>query len=223
MAAVLGPAEVEGAVIPPRKALYAASKNKNLILEVLRTLQPPRRRILEIATGTGEHAETFLSALVPEGLELYQPTEMDESMHASIEDWTMKEFASVCRPPLMVDVTMPESYASIQREFDCLVNINMIHISPARTTADLFDVASRLLLPSGLVLMYGPYQVNGEMVESNHSFDASLKTRNSAWGIRDLEWVEATARERGFVLSRTVAMPANNLSIVFTRADAPLV
>ena len=199
-----------------RKTCYAAAKNKALVLDVLKTLEPPRRRILEVASGTGEHAETFLSALAPKGLELFQPSEMDETMHASIVDWT-KDFAALCRAPLAVDVTQPQSYAALLREYDCLVNINMIHISPTRTTADLFDLANRLLLPSGLVVMYGPFKVNGAMVESNHAFDASLKARNPNWGVRDLEWVAATALERGFVLSKTVDMPANNLSLVFSR------
>jgi SAM-dependent methyltransferase len=196
-----------------RKTCYAAGKNKEFILEKLRELNP--RRVFEVGSGTGEHAETFLAQLP--SIEVYQPTEMDDSMFDSISAYT-GEFGARCRPPLKLDVNNPGDVSTLESAaFDCLVCINIIHISPTLTTTSLFEVASRVLVGSGVVLTYGPYRVNGEMVESNVAFDLSLKNRNAEWGVRDLEWVAAEASKSSFELTRTISMPANNLVCVWKK------
>jgi len=204
----------------PRKACYAAAKNKEHIVEVLKSLQPAPRRVFEVSSGTGEHAETFLSKL--EEVEAYQPSECDLDMMDSIGAWTSAYTATKCRAPLKLDVTSAEDVEAAMpsgEKFDTLININMIHISPSRTTAALFELASRVLVEgtAAAVVTYGPYRVKGEMVESNVAFDQSLKARNSEWGVRDLEWVCGEAARSGFVLERTVEMPANNLTCIWRR------
>lgn len=198
-----------------RKECYAAARNKLPLLQILRSLTPAPRSVFEVSSGTGEHAETFLSHL--QTIQCYQPTEFDEGMFDSITDWTSAHRHS-CRLPIKLDVTRAEDVASLESGmFDCLININMIHISPPETTGALFDVASKVLVEDGVILTYGPYKVNGEMVESNHAFDLSLKTRDPSWGIRDLEWVTSEADKRGFVLESSQAMPANNLTNIWRR------
>jgi len=204
---------------PIRKTCYAAAKNKGPILDVLRTLKRSPRRILEVSSGTGEHSEYFLSSL-PE-IECYQPSEMDMTMMESIIDWT-SSFRNKCRLPIKLDVLSSLDMESLECSFyDCLININLIHISAPETTGALFDVANRVLSDGGVVVTYGPYRVSGVMVESNEAFDLSLKNRNCEWGIRDLEWVQQEAKKRGFELVQSVPMPANNLTNIWTRGQAP--
>jgi len=198
-----------------RKTCYAAAKNKGPILDVLRSLDRPPRRIFEVSCGTGEHSEMFLSSL-PE-IECYQPSEMDMTMMESIIDWT-NSFRNKCRLPIKLDVTSAIDVESLESGlYDCLININLIHISPPETTGALFDVANRVLSEEGVVVTYGPYRVAGAMVESNEAFDLSLKNRNGEWGIRDLEWVQQEAKKRGFDLVQSVPMPANNLTNIWKR------
>ena len=94
----------------------------------------------------------------------------------------------------------------------------MIHISPYRCTEALFQSAARCLGQEGILLTYGPYNVDGTMVESNVAFDESLRTRNSSWGIRRLEEVELTAKSNGFGLEQVFSMPANNLCVTFRKS-----
>lgn len=208
-----------------RKVVYAAARNKEHILEVLKaTLSKTGLanldtvKVLEVASGSGEHAALMLES-IPNLY--YQPTEYDTSMHESIGAWT-EPFIGRVLPPLFVDVLDEGTISAIPNQFlpnqsDVMICINMIHISPFQCTEALFSLARRALQPKGFLLTYGPYRVNGEMVESNVQFDASLKARNSEWGIRDLEAVEAVAQKNGMQLSETVSMPANNLCLVFTK------
>lgn len=201
-----------------RKVAYAAERNKDPIADVLKNLNPVPRRIFEVSSGTGEHAETLCN-LLKDQLEVYQPSEMDVSMFESIIDWTKEHSPHLCKAPIVLDVLNGENVESLERgAYDCLININMIHISPKETTNALFSIANRVLDESGVVLTYGPYRVGGEMVESNVAFDASLKSRNIEWGIRDLEWVSEEAERNGFKLDKAVSMPANNLSCLWKRA-----
>ena len=175
------------------------------------------RRILEVSSGTGEHADAFCSQL--RDLEVYQPSEMDLSMFDSIKAWSKEHMPHICKDPIKLDVLNQEDIGNIEKgAYDCVININMIHISPKETTSALFSIANLVLDEAGIVFTYGPYRVGGAMVESNVAFDTSLKSRNEAWGIRDLEWVCEEAEKNGFRLDKTVDMPANNLSCVWKRS-----
>jgi SAM-dependent methyltransferase len=145
-------------------------------------------------------------------------------MHESIVAWTESISHSTVNRPIALDVSdlssedlLPEDFKNNQ--VDLMICINMIHISPFRCTEALFRLASTCLRPGGSIVTSGPYRVCGSMTESNVAFDLSLRARNAEWGVRDLEDVVAVAEKCGIVLKNTVSMPANNLSLVFTKVN----
>jgi SAM-dependent methyltransferase len=183
----------------------APNRNRDPILAVLREVLPRRGTVLEIASGTGQHAAYFSTALP--GV-TWQPTDADPAMLASIAEWA-KDGGDVL-PPVLLDVSSIEWPTA-----DAIVCCNLVHISSWATTLALLDGAARTLPPGGPLFLYGPYKVGGTHVsESNRAFDEDLRRRNPEWGVRDLEAVIAAAAERGLVHDRTVEMPANNRSVV---------
>ena len=188
----------------------AAERNKGPILEVLRRVLPSSGLVLEIASGTGQHAVHFAQGLPT--IE-WQPSDPDAASRESIAAWSAKAGLSNLRPVLELDVCAlpwPVERAA------AIVCINMIHISPVASTFALLDGAARLLPAGGVLLLYGPYKRGGaHTAPSNEAFDMQLRSQNPEWGVRDLEWVEDLARERGGVLEETVQMPANNFCVVF--------
>ena len=188
----------------------SAERNKQPILEVLTRVLPSTGLVLEIGSGTGQHVTHFAKALP--GL-VFQPSEMDEGLHASIAAWTRHEKLANVRPPLAFDVMRlpwPVSAA------DAVVCINVIHISPWEATLALMKGASEILPPGGVLVTYGPYRRNGRhTAPSNEAFDTSLKARDPRWGVRDMEEVVAAAKGAGIVFKEVVAMPANNFTLIF--------
>jgi hypothetical protein len=189
----------------------AAERNKEPILEVLRRALPAAGSVLEIASGSGQHVMHFARAL-PQLT--WQPSDADPQARASVAAWSAAERLPNVRAPLDLDVrARPWPLAAC----DAIVCINMIHISPWAATEALFAGASDIL-PQGVVYLYGPYRVNGaHTAPSNAAFDRSLRAQDAAWGVRDLADVVAVARSQGFALVETIPMPANNLSVVFSR------
>jgi SAM-dependent methyltransferase len=201
---------VTGALTAP-----AAERNKEPLLEVLRRVLPARGLVLEVASGTGQHGAHFAAALP--GL-VWQPSDPDPDMHASIAGWTEASGASNVLPPLALDVrAMPWPMAAA----DAVVCINMIHIAPWAAAVHLVEGARRILRPGAPLVLYGPYRRAGRhTAPSNAAFDADLRRRNPDWGVRDLEAVAALAAESGFAFDEAVEMPANNLTVVFRRNEA---
>ena len=216
-----------------KKHLYAASKNKEHIAEVLlpriQSLscidhqQQHHINLLEIASGTGEHGNWVLSKALDCNLHItYQPTEMDGDMFESIRAW-LQPFPDQALQPVALNInqcdldSIPTSLQPIRGNVDVMLCINMIHISPFESTINLFRIASECLQPNGFLMTYGAYRVNGYMVESNVAFDASLKSRNPEWGVRDLERVEEAAKQYGMQIKETIEMPSNNLSVIFVK------
>jgi hypothetical protein len=199
-----------------RRSAPATARNRQPILEVMRRVftreqLPPASLVLEIASGTGEHA-AFFSASFPELL--WQPSDANADAVASIEGWRPEGSAKLCAPLLLDVMADPWPVAEAQ----AVVNINMIHIAPWEACRSLMRGADRVLTAGGLLLMYGPYRLAGQhTAPSNESFDASLRERDPAWGIRDLEAVVAEAEQSGLALREKVAMPANNFTLLFTR------
>ena len=174
----------------------------------------PDARVLEIASGAGEHAVFFARAMP--GVS-WQPSDPDAEARASIAAWIAEERLANVAPPLAIDARADVWGVEHQR-LDALVAINMIHISPWQTTLGLMAGAARLLRDGGVLVTYGPYMRDGRhTAPSNEAFDASLKARDSRWGVRDLADVERAAHARGLALHETVEMPANNLSLVFEK------
>lgn len=190
----------------------AVARNRDPILNVLRRVLPAHGLVLEIASGTGEHAVHFAGALP--GI-VWQPTDPDAAALRSIAAWRDRTGLPNLRPPLEFDVTA--SPWPVERA-DAVVCINMIHISPWRSAEGLMAGAGRVLGPGGILFLYGPYKEEGRhTAPSNEAFDADLRARNPAWGVRDLGDVIALAASHGLDFAERVAMPANNLSVVFRR------
>ena len=193
-----------------RDTAPSAERNKQPILEVLRRVLPADGLVLEIGSGTGQHVAHFAQALPHL---TFQPSEMETARHASIAAWS-RELPNV-RAPLAFDVTrLPWPV----RAADAVVCINVIHISPWEATRALMKGAGEVLPAGGVLVTYGPYRRGGaHTAPSNEAFDASLKSRDPRWGVRDLETVADVAKENGLELEETIAMPANNFTVVFRR------
>jgi SAM-dependent methyltransferase len=192
----------------------AAERNKQPILEVLRGLLPERARVLEIASGTGQHAAWF-AATMP-GWH-WQPTDFEANNLPAIAAWLAETGASNVGTPLQLDV-MAAGWPLADAMFDAIYCANMLHIAPWATCAALMQGAARHLAPDGLLITYGPYLEDGVPTSpGNLSFDASLRNEDPAWGIRRREDVEREAQRAGLVLRERHAMPANNLLLVWAR------
>ena len=197
----------EGALTSP-----SVARNRDPILAVLRRVLPERGTVLELASGSGEHAVYFAAALPTL---TWQPTDPDpEALRSIAVHRTAAGLANVA-PPLELDAV--SSSWPVTRA-DAVVAINMVHIAPWRATQGLMAGAARVLAPGGVLYLYGPYKANGShTAPSNAAFDESLRARNPEWGVRDVADLDDLARGHGLVLNERVAMPANNLSLIFRR------
>lgn len=196
----------------------AAARNAEPITAVLKARLTGARRVLEIASGTGEHALAFSRALPHL---TWQPSDPDPRSRASIAAW-MRHAGADGPPPLHLDVTEPDWVAQCPGHWDAVVCINMIHIAPWAAAAGLIAGAGTLLQPGGVLVLYGPFKIDGlHTADSNARFDASLRLRDPDWGVRDLADVVDLAQRNGLTLCDSVAMPANNLTVVFERSADP--
>ncbi|MEO5845667.1 MAG: DUF938 domain-containing protein [Caldimonas sp.] len=198
-----------------RRQSPAAERNRGPILEVLQRLLPARGDALEIASGTGQHAAHFAAALPGWS---WQPSDAEPAALASIDAWC-SGLANV-RPALRLDV-LEAPWPGLDERIDAILCANMLHISPWSTCGALMRGAARHLAPHGLLVLYGPFLVAGEATApSNVAFDADLRARDPAWGLRRLADVAREARSAGLRVREREAMPANNLLLVLTRAGA---
>jgi len=197
-------------VIGERRSSPAAQRNRQPILDVLREVLPPSGLVLEVASGTGEHAAYFAAAFPKL---VWQPTDPDPAALGSIEAWRAEARLANLLAPLALDAQAREWPIDAA---DAILCINMVHISPWSATEGLMRGAGRLLPRGAPLVLYGPYRRAGvPTAPSNEAFDESLRSRNLEWGLRDLADVEAEAEARGLALERVYEMPANNLTIVF--------
>ena len=202
-------ARPDGALASP-----ASLRNAEPILRLLRAHLPKSGRVLEIASGSGQHA-VFFSGALP-GLD-WTPSDPSADARASIAAWAAEAGTGRLQAPLALDcldeTTWPEA------QFDAVVCINMVHISPWAATEGLMKLAERALpRPGGLLYLYGPYrEAEVPLAPSNAAFDASLQARDPAWGLRDRDAVTALAKAHGLTLTLRADMPANNISLLFRR------
>ncbi len=189
-----------------------ALRNRQPIAEILESELPESGLVLEIASGTGEHAVHFARAFP--ALQ-WQPTDPDETALASIAAWREEEGLGNVLEPLLLDAASSDWPVSAA---DAMLCINMIHISPWEASEGLFAAAGRLLPQGAPLVLYGPYFEDAvEPAESNLAFDRSLQQRNQAWGIRRIEDVDALAEKNGLKRMRRAEMPANNLTLVYRK------
>ena len=189
----------------------ATERNRAFLLEVLRRVLADRREVLEIASGTGQHA-VFFAAALPHLR--WQPTDRDAAALASIEAWRAEAGLPNVAPARALDVgSLPWP---VERA-DAVVCINLVHIAPWSTSVALFEGAARLLSAAAPLVTYGPYRFGGRTAPSNDAFDASLRAQDASWGVRDVDDLAALARRTGFDLEEGVPMPANNHTLIWRR------
>jgi len=191
----------------------SVARNRDFILGVLERVLPDAGMVLEIASGTGEHAVHFAAHLPAV---TWQPSDPDPEMGQSIAGWAAEAGLENIHPPLIIDAT---AAAWPVAAADAVVCINMVHIAPWAAAEGLIAGAGRVLVTGGVLYMYGPYRVGGvHTAPSNAAFDADLRRRNPAWGVRDLNDITALAVRNGLALVEVVDMPANNKSVVFAKS-----
>lgn len=194
----------------------AAARNRDAIRDVLMRHLPPRGLALEIASGSGEHITHFANASGPDLI--FQPSDPDAAARASVDAWVAYLELRNVRPAMSLDAAADHWPIT---SADVIISINMIHIAPWTAAEGLIKNAGRILPPGGMLFLYGPFRRAGFLTApSNDAFDADLKRRNPAWGVRDLEAVAALADAAGFEPPFVETMPANNLSVVFKRRRA---
>lgn len=191
----------------------ATLHNRDAIAAVLADWLPGAGTVLEVASGSGEHAVHFAAAFPHLR---WQPSDPDPAALASIAAWRAEARRTNIAPPLRIDAAAPDW--PLDRADACLA-INMVHISPWAATLGLFAGAARLLPTGAPLVLYGPYvEKDVETAPSNLAFDRSLRDRNSEWGLRDTGAVTAAAADVGLIFAGRRAMPANNLMLLFRRA-----
>lgn len=190
----------------------SAARNRDPILAVLQRVLPDAGLVLELGSGTGEHAMHFarhLPAL------RWQPSDADPAAMGSITDWAAHNALPNMLPPLCFDLAVTPWPADTA---DAIVAINVLHYSPWQSTPALFAGAAAVLPAGGVVVCYGPYRRGGaHTAPSNADFDDWLRSVDPRFAVRDLEAVEAEAQHCGFRLDEVIDMPANNFSLVFRR------
>lgn len=188
----------------------ATQRNRDAIAAALADWLPATGTVLEVASGSGEHIVHFAS-IFPQ-LD-WQPSDPDPAGLISIAAYRGEAGVANIAPPVALDAAA-DSWPIDQA--DAILCINMVHISPWAATSGLFAGASRRLAPGAPLILYGPYiECDVPTAESNLAFDASLRGRNPAWGLRDTDDVKATAAKAGFAFAERRAMPANNLMLLF--------
>jgi SAM-dependent methyltransferase len=193
-----------------KRVAPAADRNKEPIAEVLAEVLPPAGLVLEVASGSGQHA-AFLAGRFPGCT--FQPSDRDPDALASIAAYAAEVALPNLRPPLPLDAAADDWPVS---RADVVLCINMIHIAPWAACLGLLRGAARILPPGAPLVLYGPYAIDGALpAPSNVAFDQRLRGEDPAWGVRELREVERAAA--GLTLERVVPRPANNHLVVFRR------
>jgi cyclopropane fatty-acyl-phospholipid synthase-like methyltransferase len=197
-----------------RRSAPAALRNREPIANVLARWLPARGTVLEIGSGTGEHAVHFAQAFPRLD---WQPSDIHGDALRSIAAWRESAGLPNLRAPIALDASSPEW--PIGRA-DAVLSINMVHISPWSSALGLLDGAARLLPAGGPLILYGPWLADDiETAPDNAAFDGDLRRRDPDWGLRRVEDFAAEAASRGFVFVERRAMPANNLMLLLRRAE----
>lgn len=191
----------------------SAQRNREPIAEVLARFLPATGLVLEIASGSGEHAVHFAGRFPNLS---WQPTDVGAEQLASIAAWVEAEALPNLRPPLRLDVSATRW--PVERA-DAVLAINILQVTPWEHCDQLLAGAARSLPAGGLCYIYSPLKIAGRHTsEGNACFDADLRLRNPDYGVRDADEVAEVAGQHGFELIERVSMPANNTSLVFRRA-----
>lgn len=197
-----------------RRSAPAALRNRDAIRDVLADWLPASGTVLEIASGTGEHAVHFAGAFPNLA---WQPSDVDADALESIGAWRRAAGLPNLLAPIVLDAALPDWPIA---QADAVVSINMVHISRRAASTGLIEGAARLLPAAGRLILYGPWLADDiETAPGNLVFDADLKRRDPEWGLRRVEHFAREARVHGLHLHERRAMPANNLMLLFERGD----
>lgn len=192
----------------------AALRNRAPILEALRGIFRPQSRVLEVGSGTGQHADYFTEN-VPGWR--WQPTDLDHANLASIAAYRTDAGRENFMSPVLLDTRSTEWPSG---PYDAVFSANMIHIAPWPVALGLFAGAARVLEPVGMLVLYGPFRFSGRFTsESNAAFDARLRGDDPEWGVRDLDDIRRETLACGFEPPRIFEMPANNHVLAFVRGS----
>ena len=193
----------------------AADRNKEPIAAALRARLPAAGTVLEIASGTGQHAVHFAEAFPHVA---WQPSDVDPDAVASIDAWRAEAGLANLRAPLLLDVTTPRWEAALPERPAAAFSANMIHIAPWSCGLGLLAGLGRALPPGAPFFLYGPFRFSGTFTApSNAALDASLRAQDDRWGVRNIDDVGAVAAGAGLALTEQIALPANNHLMVFVR------
>lgn len=191
-----------------------AARNKAPIGEVISQYIPQNAKVLEIASGTGEHG-AHMCGLRPDII--WQPSDPNAESRVSQNDWA-QDCDGRMRPSLDIDTTQPNWTKSLSG-FDLLYCANMIHIAPWEAALGLVSGAGKILPKDSKFILYGPFLEGKDTAESNLQFDTNLKTRNASWGVRNLEAVKHIFSEAGFTHMARIVMPKENRTLIFTKTQ----
>ncbi|MBR8830648.1 MAG: hypothetical protein N5P05_000851 [Chroococcopsis gigantea SAG 12.99] len=199
-----------------RQYAPATERNQEPILKVLLRVLPRRGDILEISSGTGQHALYFAPYVYPRR---WIPSDCNDPALESIKAWANYCLTDNLQPPLYINAEEGKwSVENQETNIAAIVNINMIHIAPWSACEGLMAGAGRILPNDGVLYLYGPYKINGRHTsDSNEIFHNSLLVQSHLWGLRDLEEVVAQAKKEGLHQTETIPMPAHNFSLVFKK------
>jgi hypothetical protein len=199
----------------------ATARNKDILKEVFIKYMPPKGTLIEIASGTGEHAYHIAPSLKPL---CWQPTDIEGKHLASIDAWRNYAMSEAqdnntnILPAISLDILEGIKKKPNNDRISAICAINLIHIAPIEVAKALVVQAEKNLSHNGILFLYGPYKHGGEHTsKSNADFDQSLRSRNPEWGIRDLEFVTELALNHNFQEPEILAMPANNFSLIFKK------
>jgi len=208
------PIALEGRALSGARLISpSAGRNRDVIARTLHGALPPEARVLEIASGTGEHA---LACVRARSDIVWQPSDPDAASRASIDDWACEAGGRIA-PALDLDTLAARWQEAVSASVTSVFCANMIHIAPWEAAIGLVEGCAGLLKEGGQLILYGPFLEGGDSAASNLDFDASLKSRDPRWGVRPLQEVRALAVRHGFALKQRIAMPANNLTLVFEK------
>ena len=203
-----------------KRTAPAAQRNREPIRAVLAGLLADGAAVLEIGAGTGEHAVAFAASFPSVA---WQPSDAEPECLSSITAWAAEANCPNLRPAMALDVTKRPWPAELVGQFDLALSVNLIHIAPWRVCEALVEGAALSLKPGGRLMLYGPFMLDGtHTAPSNATFDAQLRAMDPAFGVRDLGAVTKAAAQHGLTLERRVAMPANNLSVIFRRTETAI-
>jgi cyclopropane fatty-acyl-phospholipid synthase-like methyltransferase len=192
----------------------ATLRNRGAILEVLANEISGEQRILEIGSGTGQHAVYFAAAMPRL---IWQTSDLADN-HAGIEHWIAESGLTNVLGPRLLDVSRPDDTGDL---YTAVFSANTAHIMSKESVVDMFAYVGRVLTDQGKFLLYGPFRVNDEFQgDGNRRFNDSLQSQKASMGIRDLEWVDMLAAEQSLTREKTYAMPANNLLLVWSMSGA---